>query len=56
MFDKCPRCGALTLIWEGDMNRWACIRMDSCGYIKYLDDRIVKHVPYRDEGEDTEDD
>jgi ssDNA-binding Zn-finger/Zn-ribbon topoisomerase 1 len=53
VFDKCPKCEAFTLIWEGDMNRYACLKF-SCGYVSYKDGKKINRIEIEKEGEDCD--
>lgn len=50
--DKCPKCEAFTLVWESEYNRWACLKIDSCGYVKYKDDKKIINIEFEKDDED----
>lgn len=45
--DKCPKCGAFTLVNEPDYNRQACLKLE-CGYIEYHGAKVNKTEVERD--------
>jgi len=58
--DKCPKCGALTLVYESEYNRHVCLKLQ-CGYEEYKDGRKLVNTPdgsynYNEGKEDRGDD
>ena len=52
--DVCPKCGCLTVVWEHEHNRWACLKLD-CGYVKYKDNLKIQDLEIEKGDEDDGD-
>jgi ribosomal protein S27E len=52
-YDKCPKCEAHTLVYEPEMHRWACLKLD-CGYTKAREEDGIKRVETEPEEEGEE--